>query len=143
MTHVRGRLIHAVAIGLALLGATKTFFAAEPTYQLVKNPLKFPEGRGTGLILGIDVDRQGNIWVLDTCGGELGKCAKSNVDPLLKFDASGKFLKSYAGGLLAQPHGLYIDRSGNIWLVDGFGTPEKTPMKGHQVLKLSPDGKVL
>jgi sugar lactone lactonase YvrE len=37
------------------------------------------------------------------------------------------------------PHGLHVDRAGNIWVTDGLGRSGK----GHQVIKFSPDGKVL
>jgi streptogramin lyase len=37
------------------------------------------------------------------------------------------------------PHGLHLDRDGNVWVTDGRGKGGK----GHQVFKLSPDGKVL
>src|SRR5215510_15324432 len=124
MSLVRSRTVHLVAFALLVLGGSRVFVAAgaeqaDSQYQLIQNPLKFPEGRGTGFIMGIDVDRNGkDIWVLDTCGGDLGTCVTSKVDPIQKFDASGKFLKSMGSGLLAQPHGLYIDRGGNIWIID-------------------------
>ena len=37
------------------------------------------------------------------------------------------------------PHGLHVDRDGNVWVTDGLGRGSK----GHQVFKFSPDGKVL
>jgi streptogramin lyase len=37
------------------------------------------------------------------------------------------------------PHGLFVDREGNIWVTDGRGSNGK----GHQVFKFDPDGKVL
>jgi streptogramin lyase len=40
---------------------------------------------------------------------------------------------------LLFPHGLYVDREGNVWVTDGLGRGTK----GHQVFKFSPDGKVL
>ena len=43
--------------------------------------------------------------------------------------------------MFAFPHGLHVDRDGNVWLTDGQRSKDGT--KGHQVLKFSPDGKVL
>jgi streptogramin lyase len=149
MTMVRMRTATLIATTLAVLVRPHAFTVAaqQPSteYQLIRNPLKFPEGRGVGFIMGLDVDRNGkDIWVLDTCGGDLGACVTSKVDPILKFDASGTLLKSFGSGMLAQPHGLYIDRSGYIWIVDGFGANEKqTVKKGHQVFKFTQDGKLL
>src|SRR5204862_292776 len=42
-------------------------------------------------------------------------------------------------GLLLFPHGIHVDREGNVWAVDGLGRAGK----GHQVFKFSPEGKVL
>jgi DNA-binding beta-propeller fold protein YncE len=135
-------MYRAVALTAPLAGTT----SLANNYQRVDNPLKFPDGRN-GWIFGIVVDPNGSdVWVLDSCGGkDLQTCATSNADPVLKFDSSGKFLKSFGGGVLLHPHGLYIDPSGNIWVVDGYGLDEKQPpmSRGHQVHKFSPDGKLL
>jgi streptogramin lyase len=61
------------------------------------------------------------------------------LPPILKFDASGTLVKSFGAGLLLFPHGLHVDREGNVWVTDGLGKDGK----GHQVFKFSPDGKVL
>ncbi len=55
--------------------------------------------------------------------------------------ATGKPIKSIGAGLFVFPHGLHVDRDGNIWVVDAAASKDKT--KGNQVIKLSPDGKVL
>ena len=61
------------------------------------------------------------------------------MPPVLKFDASGKLLKSFGEGMFVFPHALKIDREGNIWVTDGQGRDGK----GHQATKFSPEGKVL
>ena len=38
---------------------------------------------------------------------------------VLKFDPSGKLVKSFGAGLLIFPHGIYVDRDGNVWVTDG------------------------
>ena len=43
--------------------------------------------------------------------------------------------------MIVFPHGLYVDRDGNVWVTDGQAN--KAGTKGHQVFKFSPDGKVL
>jgi sugar lactone lactonase YvrE len=70
----------------------------------------------------------------------------STAAPILKFDATGKLVKSLGAGMFVRPHGIYIDREHNIWVTDGDGPDGKDPRrngKGHQVFKLSPEGKVL
>jgi len=65
--------------------------------------------------------------------------AGSNVAPILKFDPSGKLVKSFGEGMFVFPHGLFVDKDGNVWVTDGQGKEGK----GQQVVKFSPEGKVL
>jgi DNA-binding beta-propeller fold protein YncE len=59
-----------------------------------------------------------------------------------EFDrSSGKLLAAFGSGMILFPHGLHVDRDGNVWVTDGQGNKEAT--MGHQVIKFSPDGKVL
>ena len=43
------------------------------------------------------------------------------------------------------PHGMHVDREGNVWVTDGVppGSGSPAPKAGHFVRKFSPDGKVL
>jgi sugar lactone lactonase YvrE len=85
-----------------------------------------------------------SIWAFDRCGDQF--CVGSTAAPILKFDATGKLVKSLGAGMFVRPHGIYIDREHNIWVTDGDGPDGKDPRrngKGHQVFKLSPEGKVL
>lgn len=41
--------------------------------------------------------------------------------------------------MFVLPHGIHVDRAGNVWVTDGLGKDGK----GHQVFKFSPEGKVL
>jgi sugar lactone lactonase YvrE len=107
-------------------------------YHPVENFFKMPAGRSVGGTYGIEIDRDGSsIWVFERCGGTT--CTGSNVAPILKFDSSGNVVKSFGANLIVTPHGLHIDRDGNIWVTDQSGEPGK----GHQVFKLNQDGKVL
>jgi DNA-binding beta-propeller fold protein YncE len=107
-------------------------------YQRVGNWAKMPAGRFWGAAAGVDVDPDGkSVWVAERCGQN--SCAGSNLDPILKFDASGKLVKAFGHGMFVFPHGINVDREGNVWVTDGQG---KDGM-GHQVIKFSPDGNVL
>jgi sugar lactone lactonase YvrE len=66
-------------------------------------------------------------------------CDGSNLPPILKFDSSGRLAKAFGEGLLLFPHGIHVDREGNVWVTDGLGKDGK----GQQVFKFSPEGKVL
>jgi sugar lactone lactonase YvrE len=61
------------------------------------------------------------------------------LNPIEKFDASGKFVRGFGEGMFIHPHGLHVDRDGNIWVTDDRGANGR----GHQVLKFSPEGKAL
>ncbi|MGH9254847.1 MAG: peptidyl-alpha-hydroxyglycine alpha-amidating lyase family protein, partial [Vicinamibacterales bacterium] len=61
---------------------------------------------------------------------------------VLKFDRrTGKILASFGAGLFVVPHGLHVDRDGNVWVTDF--SANKAGTKGHQVFKFSPEGKIL
>ena len=88
-------------------------------YRTVENWAKLPEGRMWGSLSAVDIDKDGkSIWVAERCGGNSACLDSPTVDPILKFDSSGKLLKSFGAGLLVSPHGIYVDRDGNIWVTD-------------------------
>jgi DNA-binding beta-propeller fold protein YncE len=133
----------AIVAVIALSGGAVSVRAQAPNsqpnpYLTIENFFKLPEGRKIGSTAGIDIDRDGSsVWVFERCGA--ATCEGSNLAPLLKFDSSGKVVKSLGAGMFLYPHGIYVDREGNIWVTDGRGNNGK----GQQVLKLSPDGRVL
>ena len=105
---------------------------------------KLPDGREWGSTAGVDIDPDGSLWAIDRCGGN--SCAGSDLDPILKFDADGNVTAAFGGGLFLFPHGLHVDRDGNVWVTDAQGPREDNPDtagKGHVVIKLSPEGEVL
>jgi streptogramin lyase len=138
-------MIHSRRLGIALLAAAAvSAFAssnepnAQPNpYRTIENYFKLPEGRTWGAAGGVAIDSHQNIWAAERCGGNT--CAGSNLDPILEFDQSGKLLKSFGGGMFIFPHGMFIDKDDNIWICDGQGKDGK----GQQVIKFSPDGKIL
>ena len=101
---------------------------------------RLPDGRRFGAAIGLAASPDGTIWVFDNCAvSGPPACDRSPLDPILQFDQSGRLLKSFGRGLIAGPHKLTLDREGNVWVTD-HGT---APGKGHQVIKFSPDGRVL
>ena len=142
MPHTRragSALIPAVA---ALIAASHGGAYAQPNsepnpYRTVEHWFTLPEGRTMGSTGAVWVASSGHIWVADRCG--VNSCATSNLAPILEFDPSGKLLKSFGEGMFIFPHGIWIEQNGTIWLTDGQGSNGK----GHQVFKLSPEGKVL
>jgi len=114
-------------------------------YRTVENWAKMPEGRTWGATSAVDVDPDGkSIWVAERCGAN--SCVGSNLPVVLKFDETGKLVKSFGAGMFVFPHGIHVDRQGNIWITDGIppgSAAQAAAEKGHIVVKFSPDGKVL
>ncbi len=136
-------------------------------YRTIESYFKMPEGRTWGSTSAVGVDKDGkSIWIAERCGAN--SCLNApTVDPIMKFNADGTFVKAFGAGKLIFPHGLFVDRNGNIWITDGQDNGprpqrgargargEAPPMRvgpigppagatiGHQVYEFSPDGKLL
>ncbi len=100
---------------------------------------QLPEGRKWGSTASVTTAPDGTLWVVDRCGasgagGTTCGGANAGVNPIFQFDASGKVLKSFGAGMFVSPHKLSVDKDANLWLADNGG---------HQVFKLTQDGKVL
>jgi sugar lactone lactonase YvrE len=167
---------------LRLTAQTTPSQATEPTntapnpYKTVEQFLKLPEGRTWGSTSAIEIDRDGrSIWVGERCGAntclDRATGQMSSLPSVLKFDGSGTLVTSFGQGLLIFPHGMHVDRDGNIWVTDGQddapqtaapqtsrgapAAPAQPPpaatrsgplpgaTRGHQVFKFSPQGKLL
>lgn len=118
-------------------------------YETIRNWGTLPNARKWGSVSAVNVDVDGkHIWAGDRCGAN--SCAGSDVDPIVKLDPDGKVVKSFGAGLVLWPHGMFVDKQGNVWVADGrSATPAELAKfpnaagKGHTVIKFSPDGKVL
>ena len=111
--------------------------AQDAAWRAIADWAQMPEGRTWGSTSTLDVDRSGNLWVFERCGGN--SCAESTLPPIVQFDPAGKFLRGFGAGLFVFPHGIHADREGNIWVADASGNEGK----GHVVVKFSREGKVL
>lgn len=119
-------------------------------YQTIEGWAKLPEGRTWGSTSAVAIDRDGkSVWVAERCG--TNSCAASNLPAVLKFDESGTLVKSFGAGVFMTPHGIFVDKDDNVWIVDCActgrrGGPPQDPAavpKGHQIFKFSPDGELL
>src|SRR3979411_2452797 len=119
------RTRHMLCMVLLATGAT---FAQSDTptndapnpYNTVEGWAKLPEGRMWGSTSAVEIDRDGkSIWVAERCGAN--SCAGKDEPSVLKFDVSGKLVKSFGGGMLLFPHGICVDQNGNVWVTDGQG----------------------
>ena len=131
---------------MAQSSAAPTNDAPNP-YKSVGNPFQLPDGRTWGSVSTVEPDIDGrSIWIVDRCGAN--SCVGSTLPVVMKFDASGKLVRSFGAGMFVFPHGIHVDSQGNVWVVDGVppgaGREGAPPVKGgHYVVKFSPEGKVL
>ena len=133
----RVKVTLAAAIVAAIAMFAPSANAQTNPYHRVENWAKLPEGRKWGSVSAVSVDAKGNVWAFERCGAN--SCDGSDLAPILEFDSSGKLVKSFGAGMFVFPHGIYVDKDGNVWATDAQGKDGK----GHQVFKFSPDGKVL
>src|SRR5438105_14132642 len=110
------------------------------------------EARPWGGSNGVAIDRDGKtVWATDRCSpGTAPGCLGTNANPIHHFDEAGKEIRSFGGGMFVWPHGIHVDRDGNIWVTDSrmptADEVKKYPgadKKGGIVVKFSPDGRVL
>jgi len=122
-------------------------------YRIIRDWAKITsETRPWGGSNGVAVDKDGKtVWATDRCSpGTSPGCQGTKANPIHHFDETGKEIKSFGGGMFVWPHGIHVDKDGNVWVTDsGVPSPDdlkKFPgedKKGSVVVKFSPDGKVL
>jgi streptogramin lyase len=150
---------------MAGLATAALLSAQENPYRTSEGWAKMPPGRTWGSTSAVDIDRDGrSIWVAERCGAN--SCldrttgTMSTLPTILKFDRDGNLVRSFGAEMLVFPHGMHVDRDGNIWVTDGQDNapvqqgasttpaaerrgPAPGATKGHQVFKFSPEGKLL
>lgn len=85
--------------------------------------VEFPSTAEIGAVSAVAIGPKDEIYVL-----QRGNPA------LLAFDADGKFRLGWGQDLFKVPHGLRVDRDGNVWTTDNGN---------HVLRKFSPEGKLL
>ena len=119
-----------------------------PTTKVTRNWGQLPAGRKWGTSAGLDIDpKDGNIWAYERCGaGTAGggpvDCDNTPLDPVFKFDRhTGAVLANIGKGVMVTPHGIHVDKDGNVWIADFANNAAGT--KGQQVHKFSAKGEKL
>jgi sugar lactone lactonase YvrE len=99
-------------------------------YRLLQNWASPP--RPWSPVNAVAVDPDNNLWAVDRC--EADDCV-----PVIELGSDGKTRKNFGAGLFVEPHQAVIDKDGNLWVADAAAKG----MKGMQVTKFNPDGRVL
>lgn len=84
-----------------------------------------PDGWKFGRVSAVASAPNGEVFVF-----QRGKKA----DPVIVFDSTGRYVRSWGKGLFGNPHAIRIDKSGSVWITDNGD---------HQVMKFTPEGQSL
>ncbi|MBM3807172.1 MAG: 6-bladed beta-propeller [Acidimicrobiia bacterium] len=128
----------ASAVGIVLfcsvigLSGPPALHSAQPEggapYRLVPGWGVLPNGATWGEVPGMAIDADGRLFAFHRA-----------ERPVVELDRSGKILKQWGEKLFAWPHGIRVDRFGNLWITDG----QARDGIGQQVFKYSRDGTLL
>jgi len=108
--------------------------------------LEMPPGmKSLGSVSSVKVGRDNNIYVFHRCV-ENSCTGHNDVPPVLVYTPEGKFVRSLGAGLILWPHGIDVRPDLSMWLTDATapnGIDKNNPGRGHQVLHVDKNGKVL
>ena len=164
--------ISALSIGLCclmVLAAGATARAQEPPRYKVDPfwPKELPNDWILGRVAGVAVDKDDHIWILHSPSfvlrDEAGLAQKPPLSiccrpapAVIEFAADGSVLKSWGGrGYVpdwpSEEHGFTVDKEGNVWIGGSYAGnlppqtvgADRADVWDRQVLKFSPDGKLL
>ena len=90
-----------------------------------EEPDTLPDGWRFGRVSAVAVDSGGNVYVAQR---------GPRADPIVVFDATGKYIRSWGKDLFSIAHGLRVDRHDHVWATDtGY----------HLVMEFTNDGKLV
>jgi DNA-binding beta-propeller fold protein YncE len=90
-----------------------------------EEPDTMPDGWKFGRVSAVATDSNGLVYVFQR---------GPKADPVVVFDAKGKFVRSWGKGLFGNPHGLRIDKNNHVWVTDNGD---------HQVMEFTNEGQLL
>jgi len=96
---------------------------ASAGYKTVPGFLKLPNDVKLGACSAAAISSKGDLYLFHR-----------GAKPILCFDASGKFLRSWGDDLIGAAHGMRVDGDDNVWVTD---------TRHHAVFKFNPMGKLL
>jgi streptogramin lyase len=125
---MRIRLIAAsllVGLRITFLSSSEIRSAEKFDFDYQPDPSfpQWPANVKTGAVSGVGTDSKGRVYVL-----------QREKPPVLCFEASGKFVRSFGDDVIGMGHGLSVDADDNVWVTDTVH---------HLVFQFSPQGKIL
>lgn len=124
------------ALGLLALAACDAAPPREVVAVLEVDPgwPTIPADAKFGEVSAVDVDAEGNVWVLHRAGRvweEPFPTTPITEPTVFKFAPDGTLLAQWGAGMFIMPHGLSIDAEGKVWITD---------VAHEQVFRFSPEG---
>lgn len=122
--NARTNIAAMAALAVVSLFSTQQGMAGEKfDFKPVPSFPTVPKQITLGRCSGVAVNSRGDVYLFHR-----GK------QPIICFDSTGKYIRSWGDKLIGTAHGLRIDRDDNVWVTD---------IGHHLVLKFSPRGKLL
>ncbi|MCI0432861.1 MAG: peptidyl-alpha-hydroxyglycine alpha-amidating lyase family protein [Gemmatimonadetes bacterium] len=142
------RIAHPIAALCALVSTLPVAAQQTPPtpYRVVSEAFgQLPDGRQYGATSAVYPAPDGmSMWVAERCGQN--SCAdRQNLTTIFHFDLNGRLLHQFGAGLFVWPHGIHVDRQGNVWVTDAVsaGSGAAPEGMGHVIYKFTPTGELL
>lgn len=132
---MRGRIVAGIvlAVGLVLLsgngrGQDSKYPRVDAAigYRVDPSWPKKPKGTDWGVVSGIAIDREDNVYVYHRGQG--------GTPPVQVYTADGKFLRAWGEDHIKGSHHIRLDHEGNVWVAD---------ITHHQIMQFTPTGRLL
>src|SRR5437879_11955122 len=122
---MRNAILMAMTMAIANGAAQQGWFPHEGGLLKYRVQIRFgeepdtmPDGWKFGRVSAVATDSAGRVFVFHR---------GPRADPIVVFDAKGKFLRSWGRGMFSNPHGLRIDKNDNVWVTaDGYTMAEES-----------------
>ncbi len=122
--NARTNIAATAALAMVSLLSTQRGMAGEKfDFRPVSGFPTVPKQITLGRCSGVAVNSRGEVYLFHR-----GK------QPIICFDSTGKYIRSWGDKLIGTAHGMRIDRDDNVWVTD---------IGHHLVMKFSPRGKLL
>jgi sugar lactone lactonase YvrE len=118
-------VVATVVLSMSLALSAQVAYKATPGWGQ-----QLPNGMKWGETSGMAIDAKGTILAFTRA-----------EPPIVEMNADGKVLRTWGDKMFVWPHGIRVDREGNIWLTDGQN--DKDGQNGQLVYKFSSDRKLL
>tara|TARA_B100000029_G_scaffold516187_1_gene627501 strand:+ start:5024 stop:6151 length:1128 start_codon:yes stop_codon:yes gene_type:complete len=123
-----------------------------PTFRVDPDWPKLPEGWLLGDVSSVDIDSEGNAWLLHRPRTLPPEHAHMAAPPVIGFDPDGNFYRAWGGDGIGydwpqREHGLHIDDQDHAWL-GGNNCPARNlpglePEADDQLLKFTLNGQLV